>query len=93
VPGYRDDAQAAACKATGANARPAGTPQCRAVSCVSVEGCRSLGVWRLNRAPAAHRVAAAPPGLFVEHVVGEQMGSVGLKEGAGRRPDLGPKPS
>jgi hypothetical protein len=53
----------------------------------------SLGVWHLNRVPAAHRAVAAPPEHIVERLVGERPGSVGLKEGAGRRSGLGPKPS
>jgi hypothetical protein len=53
----------------------------------------SLGIWHLNRAPAAHRAVAAPREHFVEHLLGERTGSAGLKEGAGRRPGLGPKPS
>jgi hypothetical protein len=32
----------------------------------------SLGEWLLNRAPAAHRAVAAPPGHFVEHLLGER---------------------
>jgi hypothetical protein len=53
----------------------------------------SLGEWLLNRAPAAHRVVAAPQGHFVEHLQGERMGCADLKGRAGRRPGLGPKPS
>jgi hypothetical protein len=53
----------------------------------------SLGEWLLNRAPAAHRAVAAPPGHFVEHLLGNRMSCAGLKGEAGRRPGLGPRPS
>jgi hypothetical protein len=53
----------------------------------------SRGEWHLNRAPAAHRAVAAPPGRFVEHLLGKRTSCAGLREEAGRRPGMGPKPS
>jgi hypothetical protein len=53
----------------------------------------SRGEWLLNLAPVAHRTVAAPPGQYVEHLLGERAGCAGLREEAGRRPDMGPKPS
>jgi hypothetical protein len=69
VPGYRDGAPLAAREATGLSARPAGTPQSRAVTCTSQETlCR--GERHLNLTPAAHRAVAAPPRHVVEHLLG-----------------------